>query len=122
MAVTYTTAAKVKSRFEDFDTGLSDSKIEEFINTAESLIDAVMRKTARGSSSNFTFSSAKHGLIEETASVLAAFNCLTFQPTGQSATITAARASLIGDFLWATSRRNLRLLGDSRIINYLAGL
>ena len=120
--VTYTSATKVKSRFEDFDTDLTDAKINEFINTAEGIIDAVMRKSARGSKKDFTFDADKHGIIEETASTLAAFNCLTFQPTGQTATITAARASLIGDFLWATSRRNLKLLGDMRIVKYLGGL
>ena len=118
--VTYTSAAKVKSRFEDFDTSLSDSQIEEFINTAESLIDSIILKTARGEDADFEFDSEKHGLIEETASVLAAFSCLTFNPTGQTATITAARASLIGDFLWATARRNLKLLGDSRTVKYLS--
>ncbi len=120
--VTYTTAAKVKSRFEDFDTDLSDSEIEEFINTAESVIDVVMRKTGRGTTKDFTFSAAKHGIIEEAASCLAAFSCLTAQPTGQSGNISSARASLMGSFLWATFRRNLRLLADERIVKYLKGL
>ncbi len=120
--VTYTTAAKVKSRFEDFDTDLSDSEIEEFITTAESLIDITMRQTARGSSADFTFDSDKHGIIEETASCLAAFACLTAQPTGQSTTISSARAGLMASLLWATFRRNLRMLGDERNQKYLKGL
>jgi len=122
MAVTYTTVAKVKSRFEDFDTDLSDPEIEEFINCAEGIIDAVMKKKGRGTSKDYTFDSTKHGLIEDTASVLAAFYCLSAQPTGQSSAITSARASLMGDFFWATARRNLILLSDDRIIKYLINL
>ena len=122
MAVTYTTAAKVKSRFEDFDTGLSDPEIEEFILTAESLIDCAMMQTARGTSAAFTFDSDKHGIIEETASCLAAFNCLTAQPTGQTGNISSARAGLMASLLWATFRRNLRILGDERIQKFLKGL
>lgn len=122
MAVTYTTAAKVKSRFEDYDTSLADSAIEEFILTAESVIDCVMRQTARGSSTDFTFDADKHGIIEETASCLAAFACLTSQPTGETDLISSARAGLMGSFLWATFRRNLRMLGDERIQKYLKGL
>ncbi len=66
--VTYTTADKVKSRFEDFDTDLSDAKIIEFILTAESIIDCAMMQTARGSTKAFIFSAAKHGIIEDAAS------------------------------------------------------
>lgn len=120
--VTYTTATKVKSRFEDFDTDLSDSEINQFITTAESVIDVVMKKSARGSKPNFTFSSAKHGIIEETASTLAAFSCLSSQPTGQSGNISSARASLMGSFYWAIFRRNLRILSDERVVKYLEGL
>lgn len=119
---TYTTAAKVKARFQDYDTDITDAQINVFINTAESFIDCVMKKSARGSNADFTFKSSLHGIIEETASVLAAFNVLTVQPTGQSGTITAARASLMGDFLWATGRRNLKFLADSRVVIYLEGL
>ena len=120
--VTYTTADKVKSRFEDFDTDLSNSEINQFITTAESLIDCIMQQTARGSNKDFTFSAAKHGILEETASCMAAFACLTAQPTGQSGNISASRAGLMGSFLWATFRRNLRILADDRIKKYLKGL
>ncbi|KKL78730.1 hypothetical protein LCGC14_2021930 [marine sediment metagenome] len=119
---TYTTAAKVKSRFEDFDTDLSDAKIEVFIITAESLVDLAMRKTARGSDADFSFDSKKHGILEETTSVLAAFSCLAAQPTGQSGNISSARAALMGDFFWAQARRNLKYLNDERNVKYLAGL
>ena len=119
---TYTTAAKVKSRFEDFDTGLSDAKIEVFINTAEGIIDAVMMSTGRGSKKDYTFSSAKHGIIEDTASALAAFNCLNAQPTGESATISSARAGLMASLFWATFRRNIKIMGDSRVQKYLKEL
>ncbi len=119
---TYTSVAKVKSRFEDFDTDLSDSDIEEFILTAESLIDCAMKQTARGSPKDFTFAAAKHGIMEEAASCIAAFACLTAQPTGQSTTISSARAGLMASLLWATFRRNLRILGDERVQKFLKGL
>ena len=122
MAVTYTTAAKVKSRFEDFDTDLDDTEINEFILTAESLVDCAMMQTARGTKKDFIFATAKHGIIEESTSCLAAFACLTAQPTGQSGNISSARAGLMASLLWATFRRNLRILGDSRIQKFLKGL
>lgn len=119
---TYTTTTKVKSRFEDIDTDITDTQINEFINSAEGIIDAIMKKTGRGANADYTFSSAKHGLIEDTASALAAFSCLSYQPTGDSEGISSARASLMGDFFWAIARRNLMLLSDDRIIKYLIGL
>jgi len=119
---TYTTIAKVKARFEDYDTSISDANIEIFINCAEGIIDSVMKKTFRGSSADFTFDSDKHGIIEDAASALAAFSVLSSQTTGQSATITAARASLMADLFWATFKRNLNLLSDPRIVQYIGGL
>ncbi len=123
MAVTYTTATKVKSRFEDFDTNISDAQINEFILTAESLVDCAMQQTARGVGTKaFTFNSAKHGIIEEAASCMAAFACLTYQPTGQTGNISSARAGLMASLLWATFRRNLRILGDDRVQKFLKEL
>ncbi len=112
----------MKSRFEDFDTDLADGEIEEFILTAESIVDCAMMMTARGTSTDFTFDAAKHGIIEETASCLAAFACLTSQPTGETGNITSARAGLMASLLWATFRRNLRMLADERNQKYLKGL
>lgn len=120
--VTYTTATKVKDRFEDFDTTLTNAKIETIITAQEGIIDAAMKITARGSKPDFTFDSDKHGLIEDTASALTAFIILSAQPTGQSGNISSARASLMGSFFWAISRRNLRLLSDQRIAEQLKGL
>ena len=120
--VTYTSVAKVKARFQDIDVNITDPQIEEFINCAEGLIDSIMKLRARGTDPDFTFDAAKHGIIEDTASALAAFSCLTAQTTGESATVTSARASLMGDFFWAISRRNLKLLLDPRIITYLKKL
>ncbi len=111
----YTTAAKVKAQFEDIDTDITDSQILEFINTAESLIDCVMKKSFRAN-----FSSAKQGLIEETATLLVVFKCLSVQPTGQTGNISTSRAALMADLWWAQSNRNLRLLADKRIVQYLS--
>lgn len=120
--VTYTTAAKVKSRIEDYDTTVTDNEINEYILCAEGIIDGVMRATARGTNADFTFDASKHGLIEEAASCMAAFSVLTRQPTGQSGNISSARAGLMGDFLWSNSRRALKLLSDSRVVEFLKGL
>ena len=81
-----------------------------------------MLMTARGSSTDFTFSSAKHGIIEEATTCLAAFNCLTAQPTGQTGNISSAQAGLMASLLWATFRRDLKILGDERIQKFLKGL
>ncbi len=120
--VTYTTVAKVKARFEDIDTTLTDANITTFILTAESLVDLAMRKTARNTPKDFTFSSAKHGVIEETTSVLAVFSCLATQPSGESGNISSARASLMADFFWAQARRGLKYLSDDRNVKFLVGL
>ncbi len=113
----YTTADKVKAQFEDIDTDITDPEILVFINTAESLIDCVMKKSFRKN-----FDSAKHGLIEETATLLVAFKCLSVQPTGQSGNISTSRAALMADLWWAQSTRNLRFLADKRVVEYLGDL
>ncbi len=113
----YTTSDKVKAQFEDIDTDITDPEILVFINTAESLIDCVMKKSFREN-----FDSTKHGIIEETATLLVAFKCLSVQPTGDSGNISTSRAALMADLWWAQSRRNLKFLEDPRVIQYLEDL
>ena len=113
----YTTATKVASRFEDIDTDISATEIGEFIYCAEGIVDAHMRTSFIKS-----FDDTKHGLIEDATSLIVAFMCLSVQPTGQTGEISPARAALMADLWWAQSKRDLRLLSDTRVISYLKGL
>lgn len=69
-----------------------------------------------------SFDATKHGLIEDTASLLVVVMCLSTQPTGQTGEISTSRSALMADLWWAQIKRNLRLLSDTRIIEYLKGL
>ena len=113
----YTTATKVASRFEDIDIDISVDEIGEFIHCAESIVNVHMQHSFIKS-----FDSTKHGLIEDTASLLVVVMCLSTQPTGQTGEISTSRSALMADLWWAQIKRNLRLLSDTRVIEYLKGL
>jgi len=118
--VTYTTAAIVKKRSNFIDTtNLSDTDIETNIEIAEGIVDAIMGKTGRGASPDFTFDASKHGPIRELTTCLATFMCITFNPEKFTSSSTAA---LTGDFLWAEIERLITLLSDKRFVEYLTSL
>lgn len=114
MAVTYTTAALVRKRVENIDASLLDSDIEQYIYEAEGVVDACMKDSLK-----MSFDSSKHGLIQACATDLAAYYCICFNP---SAHPTLSDAELIANLLFNSSERNLSLLTDPRIVDYLKGL
>ena len=118
MAVIYTTAAIVKKRLKNITMGpntLLDADIEENINQAEGIINAVMQKSGLAGG-DFTFSATKHGVIRAAATALAAFFCLTYDIEAFG---TSSAASISADLLWADADRNLAILSSPRVIYYL---
>ena len=119
MAVTYTTAAIVKKRTNFLSASLSDSDIEENIMQAESIIDSVMLKTARGSTSDFTFDSAKHGIIRSCATDLAAYYSVGFDFVEFR---SMEEVEITINLLWNSAQVALTLLADVRTVKHLEGL
>jgi len=119
MAVTYTTAAIVKKRVKNISSSLADSDIEENILQAESIIDSVMKRTARGTSPDFTFDSEKHGIIRDCATNYAAYLCIIYDPSEFPSMETA---EMVANLLWNAVQNALNMLSDSRFVEYLASL
>lgn len=107
----FTTAAKVKLRIANYNTDVQDTEIETFITHAEGLVIAVSKTkwTSDGDSSI-------PELVEKVTTDLAAITLLANDPHGFS---SLAEAAFIADVLWASARRDLRYLGDERIVKKL---
>ena len=119
MTVTYTTADIVKKRVKNISSSLADSDIEENILQAESIIDSVMKRTARGTSPDFTFDSSKHGIIRDCATNYAAYLCIIYDPSEFPSMETA---EMVANLLWNAVQNALNMLSDSRFVEYLASL
>ena len=119
MAVTYTTAAIVKKRTNFLSSSLTDDNIEENIMQAENIIDCVMLKTVRGSDVDFSFDSAKHGIIRDCATNLAAYLCITFDPSEFPSMETA---EMVSNLLWNEIQMAFILLSDVRTGEFLMKL
>lgn len=98
---------------------LSDADIEKNINQAESLIDCIMKATARGSTPDFVFDAAKHGILRNCATDFAAYLCVTYN-VAQFVAIDDAEATL--NALYTTYSALLCVLGDERVVTYLKNL
>ena len=114
MAVTYTTAALVKKRSKGISTDLSDSDIEANIYEAENIIDVTMRNSFKTS-----FDAIKCAIIRQCCTDLAAFLCITYDP---SSFLSLADAEFSINLLWNSAERSLSLLSDPRTIDYLKSL
>ena len=119
MAVTYSTIAKVRQRATDYSANPPDAAITAMILNAESVVDVVMRKRARGTNPDFTFDTNKHGIIEMATTDLAASLMVASDP---SLAATNSEAALMIDIFWASSARSLKMLADERIVKFLEGL
>ena len=108
----FTTEAKVKSRIKDFNAGITTTEVEEFITHAEGLVIAVSKVKWIS-----TGGSSIPELVERVTTDLAALHLLANDPTGGGYSL--AEAAFIADVLWASSRRDLKYLGDDRIIKKL---
>jgi hypothetical protein len=119
MAATYTTATLVKKRINFISASLTDDDIVENIMQAESIIDSVMLKTARGSTSDFTFNSTKHGIIRSCATDLAAYFSIEFDFVEFR---SMEETEMTINLLWNSAQVALTLLADVRTVSHLEGL
>src|SRR3990167_9784218 len=103
----FTTAAKVKFKIENFETGATDGEIEALINQAEGLIIAITKTIWRTTIPQ---------LIESATTNLAALYLLQHDPSGLSST---SEAAFEADVLWAISSIELKLLKDPTIVEFL---
>ena len=117
--VTYTTAEIVKKRVKYISALLLNPDIEENINQAESIIDSIMKTTARGGSPDFAFDANKHGIIRNCATDHAAYLCVTYNP---SEFPTLADAELVANLLFNSAQNLFEILDDTRTVEYLKGL
>lgn len=114
MAVTYTSAALVKKRSKGISADLLDADIEANIYEAENIIDVTMKDSFKTS-----FDAVKHAIIQQCCTDLAAFLCITYDP---SSFISLADAEFSVNLLWNSAERSLSLLSDSRTVDYLKSL
>lgn len=103
----YTTAAIVKFQLENYESGAEDAEIEVLINHAEGYITALTKTK---------WETTIPALIEGATTHLAALLLLQHDPSGLSSTSSAA---FIGDILWAIWEKELALLGDPTIVEFL---
>ena len=120
MAVTYTTAVLVKKRVKDISADLLDADIEENIYQSESICDALMKCSARGTAPDFTFDSMKHGILRDACTNLAAFLSIVYDPGGSFPALANAEIGI--NTLWNLKERGISLLSDPRIVDYIKAL
>lgn len=106
----YTTAAKVKFQIENFEAAATDGEIETLINHAEGYIIGVTKTV---------WKTTIPLLVESAVTHIAALLLLQHDPSGLSST---SEAALESDILWAVLDKELRLLGDERVVTFLAAL
>ena len=113
---TYTTVDEVSGSLLLVTRDLLREDISGSITRAEGVIDAMMQKTGRGSSPDFTFDEAKHGIIKDTAMALSGYDLISAD-TETFASNSAA--GLLADLLWAKVNRNLVMLLDKNVQKWL---
>ena len=79
MAVTYSSAALIKTALKWTPPGLVDpTDFDNYIYSAESIIDENMGISGRGAGSNFTYNAKQHGIIQRCATAISAFFSITY--------------------------------------------
>ena len=96
------------------DTSLTDNDIDEFIEEAEGIIDAVL-----GRSFVSTFDAAKHKILRAGANKWAALCSLGFNPSGFT---SSQEAGQIADILWDEFQFILEILERDPVVRYLESL
>ncbi len=119
MTVTYTTALIVQKRVRFLSASLLTADIEENINQVESIIDSVMKQTARGADADFTFSATKHGILRDCATDYAAYLCIKYD-ISDFPSVESAEFEI--NALWNDIQNVLRILSDSRSVEYLKNI
>ena len=103
----FTTATIVKFKIENYETGATDDEIDELIEQAEGIVIAITRTV---------WKTTIPSLIKSLTTDLAAFYLLQHDPSGLSST---SEAALEADMLWAAIERQIILLSDDRVVEFL---
>jgi hypothetical protein len=111
MTITYTSAAIVRKRLSAIPNRLTDPDIEENISQAEGIVDAIMLCSFKD-----IFDEAKHGIIRQCTTDLAAFLCLTYDPSEYEMLETA---EMTANMLWNSADRSLFMLSRKRVVESL---
>jgi hypothetical protein len=114
MTVTYTTAAIVKKRIRAIPNGLTNSDIEENIEQAEGIVDAIMLCSFKD-----IFDNTKHGIIRQCTTDLAAYMSLTYDPAEFDLLETAEMSA---NMLWNSADRSLFMLSRTKVVESLRNL
>ena len=114
MAVIYSSASLVRARVKNIDPTLTDANIEQYIAEAEGIIDSTMKVSLKN-----VFDPVKHSLVRSCATDLAAYYCLSFNPSTFS---SLTEVELIMNMLWNSAERSLAGLSDPRVVSYLSSL
>lgn len=116
---TYATVAEVSGSLILATKGLTPETISGSILRAEGIIDSILQKSGRGTSPDYTFDLAKHGIIKDAAISLAALDLLVADVEEFAGTSTAG---LTADILWAKANRDLILLMSPAVSKFIEGL
>lgn len=111
---TYTTATLVRRQVENIDSSLVDDDIDEFIEEAEGIIDAIL-----GRSFVSTFDATKHKILRAAANKWAALCGLGFNPAGFT---SSQESDEIADILWDQLQFILSVLERDSSVRYLESL
>lgn len=111
---TYTTADLVRKQTSAIDAALTNDDIDEFIEEAEGILDAVM-----GRSFVATFDATKHKILRAGANKWAALCCPVYNPDAAG---TYADASFTADVLWDQWQSILETLKLESTVRYLESL
>lgn len=116
MTVTYSTYALVTKAIENIDATLVQVDVEEYINEAEGIINAVMLSSGADVPTNGfidSFNTSKHMLLRSAATVYAAIRAITFNPNAQA---SSTQANMMLKVLWIFWDHAIKLLSDSRVV------
>jgi len=105
----------VRKLVKNISDELLDADLEQYINEAEILINSTMKYSFID-----TFDATKHAILRSCATDLAALKAITYDPGTTFLNLDDAKAT--HDFLTASADRNLKLLEDPRIVEYLKSL
>lgn len=116
MGTTYTTVEIVRKRLKEMPSGLTSDDITENIIQAEGVVDSVMLMTGRGTETDFVFDAAKHGIIRQVTTDLAAFLCVCYDVSSQE---TLDSTELFANMMWNTIEFSMGKLKDVRTVNLI---
>jgi len=113
---TFTSVARIDGRLQNISSDMTSGQKWFAIEDAEGTIEAAMQKIGV---TDFVFDPAKHRLVQSTATDLASFYAILYNPT---TFVMREKVALMADMLWASAQRGLGLLSDPKIVKWLMSL